>query len=87
MENKIVLENIDNGSTKRAKKFGWIEWNEDSTFKSIHDKPAIGRSLILDPHLMMYTWLTSITKEVISESETEIEFRTKNTHYKLLISC
>lgn len=88
MENKIILKKIDQEPfVKSSEKFGWIEWNEDSTFKAIHDKPGIDRSLILDPHRMSYTWMTSVITEIISETENEIEFKTKNSHYRLLINC
>ena len=81
----VELKNLKTGSIKKGKSFSWIQWNEDSTFNSEHKKPEVGRSLILDPNQMVYTWLTSRTKEIIKETETEIEFKTKNSHYKLSI--
>jgi hypothetical protein len=86
----IILEKEIDGkfqTFKSGSKFGWIEWNSDSTFKELHDKPSIERSFILDPQSMSYTWLTSAIKEIISEDEKEIVFQTKNTRYKLLINA
>jgi hypothetical protein len=81
----INLEKIDiEGNSipfKKGKKIGWIEWNSNGTFKEIHEEPDINRSLIIDPQYITYTWMTSVLTEVISKSESEIEFRTKNSHY------
>jgi len=82
----VKLKNLNTGSIKRGKTFAWIQWNEDSTFHSHHKKPEVGMSLIIDPNQLVYTWLTSATVEIIFESENEVEFKTKNSHYKLLIT-
>ena len=58
----------------------FVEWNEDTTFKAVHDTPAIGRSIIVDPGPYgMYHWLTSAITEVISDTE----FKTENSTYLL----
>ena len=83
----ISLEKIDiEGNSipfKKGEKIGWIEWNSNGTFKEIHEEPDIDRSLIIDPQYITFTWMTSVLTEVISKSESEIEFRTKNSHYLL----
>lgn len=78
---KLVRER--DGLTHYGSKIGWIEWNEDSRFKEKHEGPAIGRSLMLDPHRMSYTWLTTIVTEIIEESLDYIKFKTSNSIYEL----
>lgn len=80
---KVVLEKFGEGPFKRAEKFGWIEWGEYGRYKQIFDKPEIDRSLILDPHLMSFTWMTSVITEIIKETDEVVEFKTKNSHYIL----
>jgi hypothetical protein len=78
---KLVRER--DGLTNYGSRIGWIEWNEDSRFKEKHEGPAIGRSLMLDPHRMSYTWLTTIVTEIIEESPDYIKFKTSNSIYEL----
>ena len=54
---KLVRER--DGLTHYGRELGWIEWNEDSRFEQKHDEPAVGRSCMLDPHRMSFTWLTT----------------------------
>ena len=79
----VELINLETGSIKRGKTHSWIQWNEDSTFNSTHKEPLIERSLIIDPNQLVYTWLTSPIKEIVKQTETEVEFKTKNSHYLL----
>lgn len=62
---------------------GWIEWGEDGRFKEAHTEPAVGRSLILDPHPFQYTWLTTSITEILEQKENYIKFATKNSTYEL----
>lgn len=78
---KLVRER--DGLTQYGSKIGWIEWNDDSRFKEKHDGPAIGRSFILDPHRMSYTWMTTIVTEIIEESTDYVKFKTSNSVYEL----
>jgi hypothetical protein len=79
---KLVRES--DGLTKHGQTAGWIEWKKkDKTFKKLHDKPAVGRSFILDPNRMSFTWCTSTVTEVLEEQENYCKFRTNNSVYKL----
>ena len=64
-------------------KVGWIEWKPDGTFGRLHDKPAVGRSLILDPQRMSYTWMTTTVTEILEQKENYIKFATTNSLYEL----
>ena len=79
---KYMLFRSD-GLRKKGNHVMWIEWNEDGTFNSKHDEPAVGRSLILDGNRFEYTWLTTSVKEILEQKENFINFTTKNSHYKL----
>ena len=78
---KLVRER--DGLTHHAHEIGWIEFNEDSTFKEKHDEPAIGRSLMLDPHRFTFTWLTTSVTEIVEQRDDYIKFKTRNSNYEL----
>ena len=78
---KLVREH--DGLTHHAAKIGWIEWNDNGTFKTKHDEPNVGRSLILDPHRLSYTWLTTVATEIIEQQEKYVKFKTLNSVYEL----
>jgi len=81
MNYKLVRER--DGLTHYAREIGWIEFKEDDTFKEKHDEPAIGRSLILDPHRFSFTWLTTNVTEIVEQREDYIKFKTRNSNYEL----
>jgi hypothetical protein len=81
MKYKLVREH--DGLTYHAHEIGWIEWNENGTFKEKHNELAIGRSLILDPHRMSFTWLTTSVTEIVEQQDDYIKFKTKNSNYEL----
>ena len=78
---KLVRER--DGLTHYGREMGWIEWGEDSRFKEKHDEPTIGRSCILDPHRISFTWLTTTVTEIVEQKEDYIKFNTKNSVYEL----
>ena len=82
---KYTLKRLIDGSINVGSKIGWIEWNEIgvATGKEIHDEPSIGKSLILNPHPVSYTWLTTVITEIVEQKEGYIKFTTKNSTYEL----
>ena len=78
---KLVRER--DGLTKKSKEVMWIEWNEDGTFKSKHDEPAIGRSLIMSPFNQSFTWQTTTITEIVEQRDGYIKFKTENSNYEL----
>jgi diphthamide synthase subunit DPH2 len=80
---KLVRER-DN-LTKEGNRILWIDWDTDGTFHSSHYELKLDRSLILDPHHMSYTWMTTIVTEIIEQREDYIKFRTTNSVYELFI--
>ena len=71
------------GLNKKSKAIMWLEWNQDGTFNSKHDEPAIGRSLIMSPFNHFFTWQTTIITELIEVKDDYIKFKTENSTYEL----
>jgi hypothetical protein len=77
------LVRLNDGKTLRSKEILWLEWNEEGRFKEKHDKPEIGRSLIMSPFNEFFTWQTTGIKEILDNTEDLIKFRTSNSNYVL----
>jgi hypothetical protein len=71
------------GLTNQSKEVRWLEWNEEGRFKSRHDKPAVGLSLIMSPFNQFFTWQTTPITEIFEEQDDYIKFKTKNSNYEL----
>ena len=79
-KDNYVLTRLDDEKQIAAYVVRFIEWNENGTFKSVHDEPAVGRSIIADPMIGgNYKWMTTVITEIISENT----FKTKNSTYTL----
>lgn len=60
----------------------FVEWDENGRFSKTHDEPSEGRSLILDPQYVAYTWLTTEITSFEYEGDV-LKFDTKNSKYIL----
>ena len=78
---ELVRERDD--LTKKSEKIIWLEFNEDRTFKSKHDEPAIGRSLLMSPFNQFFTWQTTPITEIIELNSDVMKFKTENSVYTL----
>jgi hypothetical protein len=78
---KLVRER--DGLTKHSVDVMWIEFNDEGRFKSKHDEPAIGRSLIMSPFNQFFTWQTTPITEIVEERDGYIKFKTENSNYEL----
>jgi hypothetical protein len=80
---KLVRER--DGLTHYASKIRWIEWDEERRYRDDHEDFAVGRSLMLDPHRMSFTWLTTKVTEIIAATPNSdyIKFKTTNSTYEL----
>ena len=78
---RLVRDN--DGLTKESVAVTWIEWDEDGRAKAMHDNIAIGRSLIMSPFSIAFTWQTTPVTEIIVMEENFIKFNTKNSTYSL----
>jgi hypothetical protein len=71
------------GLNKKSKAIMWFEWNKNGTFKSKHDEPAVGRSLIMSPFNHFFVWQTTTITELIEIKDDYIKFKTENSTYEL----
>ena len=78
---KLVREH--DGLTKQSKAVMWIEFNDEGRFKSKHDEPAVGRSLMMSPFTFSFTWQTTSIINILEEREDYIKFTTLNSIYEL----
>ena len=78
---KLVRER--DGLTNQSKEVMWVEWNEEGRFKSKHDEPAIGRSLIMSPFNQFFTWQCTALTEIEEQKEGYLKFKTLNSVYEL----
>ena len=79
---KLVRERDE--LTKHSVDVMWIEFNEDGTFKAKHNKPAVGRSLMMSPFNRYFTWQTIPITEIVKERfDGYIKFKTENSTYEL----
>lgn len=78
---KLVRE--ADGLTNQSKAIKWLEWNEEGRVEEEHNKPAVGRSLLMSPFNQFFTWLTTSITEIVEEREDYIKFKTKNSTYEL----
>ena len=78
---KLVRER--DGLTKQSKDIKWLEWNEQGRVKEDHNKPAIGRSLLMSPFNDFFTWMTTDITEIVEEQDDYIKFKTRNSNYEL----
>lgn len=81
--NRYKLIRERDGLTKVGNYADWLSWDEEGKFKEKHDKPAIGRSLIIDGRFINYTWLTTDVTDILVEEDNYIKFKTKNSIYEL----
>ena len=71
------------GLTRESNDITWLEWGEDGRGKARHNEPAIGRSLIMSPFNDFFTWQTTSITEIVEQTDDYVEFKTKNSNYKL----
>jgi hypothetical protein len=78
---KLVRERDEMLKTSRDIK--WLEFNEDGTYKADFQEIGIGRSLLMSPFNMYFTWQTTPVTEIVEQKENYIKFATENSVYEL----
>ncbi len=78
---KLVRER--DGLTKQSNAIMWVEFNDEGRFKSKHDEPTIGRSLIMSPFNDYFTWQTTTITEIVEQTNSYVKFKTQNSNYEL----
>jgi hypothetical protein len=69
--------------TKESVSVTWVEWSEDGRGKATHDDIDIGRSFLMSPFSIAFTWQTTSVTEIVVMEENFIKFKTKNSAYTL----
>jgi hypothetical protein len=87
---KVLLSQVMIGTLVRERdgltrsgRIGFIEWMPDGTYKEFHLEPQVGFGIIVDPHRMNYTWLTTTITSIKRPTENTYEFETENSKYTL----
>jgi hypothetical protein len=73
----------EDGLTKESKDVKWIEFDDNGKFKKDYKKPKKGRSLLMSPFNIFYTWQTSNVVKIIEKTDVLLHFKTNNSEYKL----
>jgi hypothetical protein len=81
MSYKLIRQ--EDGLVKKSTGVKWIEFHENGSFKDWFVKPKKGRSLLMSPFNMFYTWQTTSIIKIIEKTDTFVHFKTKNSEYKL----
>lgn len=71
------------GFIKESEDVMWLEFHEDGTFKKKFDEIAIGRSLLMSPFNVFFTWQTTEVTEILEQKENYVKFKTLNSTYEL----
>lgn len=75
------LVRLNDGLVKHSLNVKFIEFDEEGKFKKDFEEPAIGRSLLMSPFNMFFTWQTTTITEIIESDP--LHFKTSNSEYKL----
>lgn len=78
---KLVREN--DGLKKHSQEIKWLTHDEDGYLKEKHETADVGRSLIMSPFSLHFTWLTTAVTEIVKQTEDYVKFHTKNSTYEL----
>ena len=78
-----LLKVGDDSFYKTSKEIKWVEF-ENGFGKGLHNKPKVGYSLIMSPfNPASFTWMTTTITEIIEINDGYVNFKTKNSEYKL----
>ena len=69
--------------TKTSLAIKWLEFDEEGKYKADFEDIAVGRSLLMSPFNMYFTWQTTSVTEILSEEKNYIRFATENSIYEL----
>lgn len=61
----------------------WLEFDDNGRYKADFQSAAIGRSLIMSPFNIYFTWQTTPVTEILEEKDNYIKFATENSIYEL----
>lgn len=71
------------GLTKISKEVCYLSFYESGRFKKKHRKPFLGRSLLMSPFNVSFTWQTTLITKIIEKKKNYLHFLTENSEYEL----
>ena len=69
--------------TKTSEKIKWLEFHDNGKYKADFPDIAVGRSLLMSPFNMFFTWQTTPVTKILEDKKNYIKFVTKNSIYEL----
>ena len=83
----VLTKEGEDSFSKISNNILWLEYNDDGTFKSKHNEPAIGFNLLMGPFNPSFTWQTTTITEILDVNNDNpkkyVKFKTKNSTYEL----
>jgi len=83
MEHNYRLVRERDGLINKSFAIKWLEFDDEGRYKADFQSAAIGRSLIMSPFNIYYTWQTTQVTEILEEKDNYIRFATENSIYEL----
>jgi hypothetical protein len=80
---KLVRER--DGLTKTSLAVKWLEFDEEGKYKADFQEIAIGRSLIMSPFNIYFTWQCTPVAEILEQKDKYVKFKTENSVYELFV--
>jgi hypothetical protein len=82
-EHKYKLVRSRDNLIKTSVDIKWLEFDEKGKYKGSFPDIAVGRSLLMSPFGMHFTWQTTLVTEIVEQREDYIKFKTENSNYEL----
>ena len=79
---KIIRKN--DSKEMFSETFKFITYDENGKGKSLEDNIQIDSALVLPPYNAMYSWMTTLITEIITNNDEKIHFKTKNSEYLII---
>ena len=83
MEHNYRLVRERDGLTNKSFAIKWLEFDDEGRYKADFQSADIGRSLIMSPFNIYFTWQTTPVTEILEEKDNYIRFSTENSIYEL----
>ena len=80
---KYRLVRERDGLTKTSMAVKWVEFDDSGKYKADFQEVDVGRSLLMSPFNMYFTWQTTPVIEILEEKDNYIKFTTENSIYEL----
>ena len=82
-EHKYKLVRDRDQLTKTSMDVKWLEYDENGRYSGDFPQIAVGRSLLMSPFGLSFTWNTTLVTEIVEQREGYIKFKTENSTYEL----